>query len=99
MKKLVLLQTPMHAAAEIKRVMKSVRDDRMPRDEFGIESPLDAKTKAALLDEGATFEKLLDLAKQWEASSASASPGTPSTLSASATPAPAAAAAGPARAQ
>jgi hypothetical protein len=68
MKKLVLLQTPMHAAAEIKRVMKSVREDRMPRDEFGIENPLDARTRAALLDEGATFEKLLELAGQWEAS-------------------------------
>jgi len=67
MKKLVLLQTPMHAAAEIKRVMKSVRQDRMPRDEFGIEQPLDAKIKDALLNEGAAFEKMLDLAKQWEA--------------------------------
>ena len=67
MKKLVLLQTPMHAASEINRVMKSVREDRMPRDEFGIEQPLDAKMKATLLNEGATFEKLLDLAKQWEA--------------------------------
>jgi hypothetical protein len=72
MKKLVLLQTPMHAAAEIKRVMKSVREDRMPRDEFGIENPLDARTKAALLNEGANFETLLDLAKKWEASSAAA---------------------------
>ena len=67
MKKLVLLQTPMHAAAEIKRVMKSVREDRMPRDEFGIEQPLNAKLKSALLNEGAAFEKLLDQAKQWEA--------------------------------
>lgn len=67
MKKLVLLQTPMHAAAEIKRLMKSVREDRMPRDEFGIENPLDAATKAALLSEGANFERVLDLAKQWDA--------------------------------
>ncbi len=67
MKKLVLLQTPMHAAAEIKRVLKSVREDRMPRDEFGVESPLDAKTKDALLNEGAAFERVLDLAKAWEA--------------------------------
>lgn len=72
MKKLVLLQTPMHAAAEIKRLMKAVREDRMPRDEFGIENPLDARTKAALLTEGATFEKLLDLAKQWEDRTAAA---------------------------
>uniref|UniRef100_UPI00355993E6 hypothetical protein n=1 Tax=Piscinibacter sp. TaxID=1903157 RepID=UPI00355993E6 len=88
MKKLVLLQTPMHAAAEIKRLMKSVREDRMPRDEFGIESPLDTHAKAALLNEGATFEKLLDQAKQWEASNAAA------TLSATAAPTPAPAGAG-----
>jgi hypothetical protein len=62
----------MHAAAEIKRVMKSVREDRMPRDEFGIENPLDARTKSALLDEGAMFENLLDLAKQWEADKSAA---------------------------
>ncbi|HEY2925274.1 MAG TPA: hypothetical protein VGJ65_00250, partial [Albitalea sp.] len=59
---------------EIKRVMKSVREDRMPRDEFGIENPLDARTKAALLNEGAAFEKLLELARQWEASNAAATP-------------------------
>jgi hypothetical protein len=72
MKKLVLLQTPMHAAAEIKRLMKAVREDRMPRDEFGIEQPLDPKMKTALLNEGAAFEKLLDQARLWEAAGAAA---------------------------
>jgi hypothetical protein len=67
MKKLVLLQTPMHAASEIKRLMKSVREDRMPRDEFGIEQPLDTKMKDTLLKEGAAFEQVLELARQWEA--------------------------------
>jgi len=85
MKKLVLLQTPMHAAAEIKRVMKSVRNDTMPRDEFGIEQPLDSKTKAALLNEGAAFEKLLDLAKQWEASGPATARNDAGTDTASAT--------------
>jgi hypothetical protein len=66
-KRLVLLQTPMHAAAEIKRLMKSVREDRMPRDEFGIEQPLDTKMKETLLKEGAAFEQVLELARQWEA--------------------------------
>ena len=47
MKRLVLFQTPVHAAAEIKRVMAAVRDNRMPRDEIGIEKELDAKTKDA----------------------------------------------------
>jgi hypothetical protein len=71
MKRLVLLQTPMHAAAEIKRVMKSVRDDRMPHDEFGHEKPLAPNIKAALLDQGASFERVLDLARQWETANAS----------------------------
>jgi hypothetical protein len=70
MKRLVLLQTPMHAAAEIKRVMKSVREDRMPHDEFGREKPLTPTVKAALLDQGAAFERVLDLARQWEATNA-----------------------------
>jgi hypothetical protein len=67
MKKLVLLQTPVHAAGEIKRVLKSVLEDRMPRDEAGIEQPLDRRTKAALLAEGAAFDRVLDLARQWDA--------------------------------
>jgi hypothetical protein len=67
MKKLVLLQTPVHAAAEIKRVLKSVLEDRMPRDEAGIEQPLDGRAKAALLAEGAAFDRALDQARQWEA--------------------------------
>jgi hypothetical protein len=67
MKRLVLLQTPAHAAGEIKRVMKAVRQDRMPLDETGIEQPLDPKVKSALLQSGEAFEKLVDLAKAWEA--------------------------------
>jgi hypothetical protein len=67
MKRLVLLQTPAHAAGEIQRLMKAVREDKMPRDEFGIEQPLDAKLKRALLESGGAFEALLQAAKDWEA--------------------------------
>lgn len=67
MKRLVLLQSPMHTAGEIKRVLKSVREDRMPRDDIGIAQPLDAVTKSALLNEGAAFDRLLDEARAWEA--------------------------------
>ncbi|MEW6706719.1 MAG: hypothetical protein AB1430_17865 [Pseudomonadota bacterium] len=67
MKRLVLLQTPAHAAAEIERLLKSVRDDRMPRDESGIEQPLDLHTKRALLQDGEAFAKLVEAAKRWEA--------------------------------
>ncbi len=66
MKRLVLLQTPAHAAGEIKRLMKVVRQDRMPLDETGIEQPLDPKLKSALLQSGEAFEKLVDAAKEWE---------------------------------
>jgi hypothetical protein len=66
MKKLVLLQTPAHAAAEIKRVLKSVREDTMPKDEFGIEQPLAKAQKNALLLEGERFESLVEAARKWE---------------------------------
>jgi hypothetical protein len=67
MKRIVLLQTPAHAAGEIQRLMKAVREDRMPLDDTGIEQPLDAKLKTALLESGGAFEKLLQAAKDWEA--------------------------------
>jgi hypothetical protein len=67
MKRLVLLQTPAHAAGEIERLMKAVREDKMPRDEVGIEQPLDAKLKNALLESGGAFETLVRAAKGWEA--------------------------------
>src|SRR5207247_9940481 len=67
MKRIVLLQTPAHAAGEIQRLIKAVREDRMPLDETGIEQPLDAKLKAALLENGGAFETLLRSAKEREA--------------------------------
>jgi hypothetical protein len=67
MKRLVLLQTPAHAAGEIQRLLKAVREDKMPRDETGIEQPLEAKLKSALLDSGGAFEAQLQAAKDWEA--------------------------------
>src|SRR5215813_9099337 len=39
MLRLVLIHTPVHAAGEIARLMKAVREDRMPLDETGIEQP------------------------------------------------------------
>jgi len=66
MKRLVLLQTPAHAAGEIERLMKAVREDKMPLDEVGIEQPLDAKLKSALLESGGAFETLVRAAKDWE---------------------------------
>jgi hypothetical protein len=67
-KRIVLLQTPAHAAGEIRRLMKAVREDKMPRDDTDIEQPLDDKLKSALLESGAAFEALVQSAKDWEAS-------------------------------
>jgi hypothetical protein len=66
MRRIVLLQTPAHAAGEVKRLMKAVREDRMPRDETGIEDPLDAKLKNALLEKAGAFEQAYESAKEWE---------------------------------
>ncbi len=66
MKRLVLFQTPVHAAGEIKRVMTAVRNNRMPLDEIGIEKELDAETKALLLKFGSAFESTVAAAYAWE---------------------------------
>ena len=63
----MLLQTPAHAAGEIQRLMKAVREDKMPRDETDIEQPLDDQLKSALLESGAAFEAVVQNAKDWEA--------------------------------
>jgi len=68
MRRLVLMHTPAHAAGEIARMMKAVRGDRMPLDEAGIEQPLEAALKRALLESGGAFEALVKAAKDWEAS-------------------------------
>lgn len=68
MKRLVLLQTPAHAAGEIKRLLDSVRTDKMPVDDMGMERPLSAEVKTALLEEGRAFDALYQQAKEWEAS-------------------------------
>jgi len=71
MKKLVLLQTPAHAAAEIKRVMETVRKGSMPLEETtGLPDPLKGARKDELLKRAKAFEKIIDEAKAWEAATA-----------------------------
>jgi hypothetical protein len=64
---LVLMQTPAHAAGEIKRIMRAVREDKMPLDEMGLYKELDPGVRAALLNFGAAFDALVDAARDWEA--------------------------------
>ncbi len=65
-RRLVLLQTPAHAAGEIQRLLDSVRKDKMPLDEAWQEEPLAPPLKAALLEEGEAFAAALDAARRWE---------------------------------
>ena len=67
MKRLVLMQTPVHAAGEIKRIMQAVREEKMPLDDAGLFKEIDPAVKAALLKYGAAFESVVDAAKEWEA--------------------------------
>jgi hypothetical protein len=76
MKRLVLLQTPAHAAGEIKRVLKAVRGDSMPLDDTGIEAPLDEAEKRKFLDSASAFDALIDAAKEWERVQAARGPKT-----------------------
>jgi len=66
MKRLVLLQSPAHAAAEIKRVLRDVDNETMPRDEFDVEKPLPPALKKTLLEKGGEFSRVVDLAREWE---------------------------------
>ena len=72
MKRLVLLQTPAHAASEIKRLMSAVRDNEMPLDDTLLYHEIDPDMRAALLDYGGVFEDLVDAARAWEADHAEA---------------------------
>ena len=67
MRRLLIMHTPAHASGEIGRLMKAVREDRMPLDETGIEQPLEPALKRALLESGSAFEALVKAAKDWEA--------------------------------
>src|SRR4051812_24637045 len=66
MRRLVLMHTPAHAAGEIARLMRAVREDRMPLDDSGIELPLEPSLKRALLESGDAFEAMVSAAKEWE---------------------------------
>ncbi len=50
MSRLVLLSTPAHAAGEVDRLIKSVREDRMPMDEYRLSYALSPENKKWLLE-------------------------------------------------
>ncbi len=65
--RLVLLQTPAHAAAEINDVLKAVRNNDMPQNDWGEKKPLDDALRTTLLTAGEAFSNLLAEADKWEA--------------------------------
>ncbi|WP_428382584.1 hypothetical protein [Nevskia ramosa] len=74
MQHLVLLQTPAHAAGEIKRILRAVRKGEMPEDKDGHEKPLPAAAKASLLSKAEAFDAVLTEARAWETQKHSTQP-------------------------
>lgn len=72
MSRLVLLSTPVHAAGEIDRLIKSVREDRMPVDELRTVSPLAPDHKKWLLESAEAFRTTVQAAQAWEKKAAPA---------------------------
>jgi hypothetical protein len=66
MSRLVLLSTPVHAAGEVDRLIKSVREDRMPMDELRLSYALSPDQKKWLLESALAFKETVTAAKQWE---------------------------------
>lgn len=70
MSRLVLLSTPAHAAGEIDRLIKSVKEDRMPMDEFRLSYPLSPENKKWLLESAELFRTTVQSARAWESQAA-----------------------------
>jgi hypothetical protein len=69
MSRLVLLSTPVHAAGEIDRLIKAVKEDRMPMDDFRVSYALPAETKKGLLESAEAFKAIVQAAQDWEKNS------------------------------
>jgi hypothetical protein len=65
--RLVLLQTPLHAAGEIDNVVKAVKAGEMPQDDIGLRKQISAEDRAAILQAAMAFRDKLELADKWEA--------------------------------
>ena len=66
MNKLVLLQTPVHAASHIDGVLVEIRSGKMPVDDYGDPLPIKASLRQRLLADGGAFKNAIDAADAWE---------------------------------
>ncbi|MEO7548455.1 MAG: hypothetical protein ABIT82_08540, partial [Ramlibacter sp.] len=73
MSRLVLLSTPVHAAGEIDRLIKAVKEDRMPMDDFRVSYALSPENKKWLLESAEIFRTTVRDAQQWEQQAAARS--------------------------
>ncbi len=64
--RLVLLQTPVHAAGEIDNVIKAVKSGEMPQDDIGLRKDIPPAHRAALLRAAIVFKERLQQADAWE---------------------------------
>ena len=64
--RIVLLQTPIHAAGEIDNVIKQVRNGDMPQDDTGMRKDLPAPLREAILQTAERFRDALTDARAWE---------------------------------
>ncbi|HZY18501.1 MAG TPA: hypothetical protein VFE82_08465 [Ramlibacter sp.] len=64
--RLVLLSSPAHAAGEIDRLIRAVREDRMPVDRNRRSFALSAPDKAWLLGSAEAFRATVQAARRWE---------------------------------
>jgi hypothetical protein len=65
--RLVLLQTPLHAAGEIDNVISALQSREMPQDDIGLRKELPAATMASVLTDAMAFRDELAQADRWEA--------------------------------
>ena len=65
--RLVLLQTPRHAAGEIDAVIKAVNSKEMPQDDIGLPKDMPAERRTAMLAVAMAFREELARADRWEA--------------------------------
>ena len=66
MRPLVLLQTPAHAAGEIKALIAAVSDNRMPLTEWGLADPMNEADKLSFLRKARAFDEAAARAFAWE---------------------------------
>jgi hypothetical protein len=67
MHQLILLQTPLHAAGEVERIIKSVTSGSMPENDMGLPEDIDPKLRAAIIRSAQVFKDELNAANAWEA--------------------------------